>query len=64
MEIVIKDSSDKIYPTTLCTWVQSEVTNGYQISSASFFGTGTAVAITSPELGYIGKSGRFVKMSK
>jgi len=62
--IVIKDSSNKIYPADMCTWVQNEVAGGYELASADFFGTGAAVAITAPVLGYIGKSGRFVKMSK
>jgi len=48
----------------MCTWVQNEVAGGYELASADFFGTGAAVAITAPVLGYIGKSGRFVKMSK
>lgn len=62
--LVIKDSSNVIYPADMCTWVQTEVAGGYTVTSANFFGTGAAVAITAPELGYIGKSGRFVKMSK
>lgn len=62
--IVIKDSADKIYPADMCTWTQTEVENGYTVTLANFYGTGTAVVINAPELGYIGKSGRFVKMSK
>jgi hypothetical protein len=62
--IVIKDSSNVIYPADRCTWTQTEVDAGYTITSASFYSATATVAITAPELGYIGKSGRFVKMSK
>jgi hypothetical protein len=63
--LVIKDSSDVIYPADLCTWKQADATDGYGyvINTAKFYGTGTAVALVGPELGHIGKSGRFVKMT-
>jgi len=62
--LVIKDSSDVTYPAQLCTWVEVEVDGGYTITTAKFYGTGSAVALTGTDLGYIGKSGRFVKISK
>jgi hypothetical protein len=61
--LVLKDSSDQIYPAHLCTWVQLETDSGYTISSAGFYGTGSAQALVGPELGMIGKSGRFVRIT-
>ena len=63
--LVIKDENNGvIYPADLCTWKEAVVSGGgYSINTASFYGTGAAVALTTPVLGHIGKSGRFVKMS-
>ena len=62
--LVVKDTAGKIYPADLCTWVQTDVDGGYTISTVEFYGTGSAVAVTGADLGFIGKSGRFVKLSK
>lgn len=63
--LVIKDNATNvIYPAEFCTWVEGSVSGGYTVTSVNTFITGTAVAIADAELGYIGKSGRFVKLSK
>lgn len=63
--LVIKDTAtNTIYPAETCTWVEIPLANGYDIGSVNTYATGTAVAIAAAELGYIGKSGRFVKISK
>jgi len=63
--LVLKDSAGVIYPADSCTWKEaaSASGNGYTINTANFYGTGSAVSITGPILGFIGKSGRFVKIS-
>ena len=64
--LVVKDSSGVIYPADRCTWVESAAAGGgYSIGTAKFYDGATAggTALTSPELGFIGKSGRFVKIS-
>jgi len=61
----IKDSAGVIYPSELCTWVQTTNPDGsYTIDTVKFYGTGTAVALTGCVLGYIGTSGKFGKLSK
>ena len=59
-----------IFPADRCVWTQGTVNNsqGYQdnytVVSAEFVaGNATYVALTNPELGYIGKTGRFVGMT-
>ena len=61
----------RIFPADRCTWVEQVPTGGrgYSITNA-FFYTGlsgtegeTATSIGDPELGFIGKSGRFVEIS-
>ena len=64
MLVVKNETSGVVYPADLCTWIESSVSGGgYSIGTANFYGTGAAVSIATPVLGYIGKSGRFVKMS-
>lgn len=64
--LVIKDTAtDTIYPAETCTWVQTEGQGGgYDITTVKTYISGSAVAIAAAELGFIGKSGRFVKISK
>ena len=52
-------------PATHCTWAQvTNSTGGYDINNAVFVhGEGTETAIVNPELGFIGKSGRFVQIT-
>ena len=55
-----------IFPADKCVWGQ--IYNGsateYQIQGAYFFsGNVNAVQIQNPQLGYIGKSGRFVEIA-
>jgi hypothetical protein len=64
--LVIKDSSGVIYPADRCSWKQAAASGGgYSINTAKFYDGATAggAALTGPELGYIGKTGRFVKTS-
>ena len=63
---VIKDGSDVIYPADRCTWVQVDNggAGGYDITTVNFYpGNAVAVALTGCELGYISKTGRFVKIT-
>ncbi len=63
--IVIKDTATGvIYPSENCTWVEVPVEGGYEIASVTTYITGTAVNIAAADLGYLGKTGRFVKISK
>lgn len=63
--LVIKDTSTGVtYPAEFCTWVETSVTGGYSVTTVKTYITGSEVAISSADLGYIGKSGRFVKLSK
>ena len=58
--------TDGIFPADRCVWEQSQQmdTSNYEISNAHFVaGNGTYNPIANPELGYIGKSGRFVGMT-
>lgn len=55
-----------IFPADRCTWQQAVGPNGngYAITNARFVAiSGNAITITNPELGYIGKSGRFVQIA-
>lgn len=63
--MVIKDDTDTIFPADLCVWEQVDNggSDGYDITNVLFYGTGTGVAKTGCELGYIGKSGRFVQIT-
>jgi len=63
--LVLKDSAGVIYPADSCTWKEAASASGYgyTINTAKFYGTGSAVDLTGPVLGIIGKSGRFVKIS-
>ena len=65
--LVIKLSNGNVYPAETCVWRTAQVTTGgYQLTHLTV-GSPTiavsatpAVAPTGAELGYIGKSGRFV----
>tara|TARA_R100000935_G_C2826649_1_gene162684 strand:+ start:335 stop:565 length:231 start_codon:yes stop_codon:yes gene_type:complete len=51
-------------PADRCAWTTSAVgSGGYQIDKAFFIHSTANVVITGPSLGYIGKSGRFVKIA-
>ena len=56
-----------IHPADRCTWQQTAVpAGGYAIDNALFWtggGTPENVPISNPELGFIGKSGRFVRIA-
>ena len=54
------------FPADRCVWSQSYdgTDRQYRITGARFFGNGaTSAAIENAELGYIGKSGRFVPIT-
>ena len=54
------------FPADRCVWSQSYNANerSYTITGARFFGTAApAAVISNAELGYIGKSGRFVPIT-
>ena len=54
-----------LFPADKCVWGQTYDLNvGYQTQGAYFFsGNQDAVQIQNPQLGYIGKSGRFVEIA-
>ena len=54
-----------IFPADRCTWTQiADPNGGYDITNAAFWsGDGSSQIIQAPKLGYIGKSGRFVKIA-
>lgn len=60
-------SEGTIYPADRCTWRQEyREGSGYSIIDGTFYqGAGTipSIPIIAAELGYIGKSGRFVKIA-
>jgi hypothetical protein len=65
--LVIKLSNGNVYPAETCVWRTTQVTTGgYQLTHLTVgsptiaVGVAPAVAPTGAELGYIGKSGRFV----
>jgi len=65
MLVIKSDSTGVIYPADNCSWKEAASGSGYgyTINTANFYGTGAAVTIANPVLGFIGKSGRFVKVS-
>jgi hypothetical protein len=51
-------------PADRCAWTLSAASGGgYQVDKAFFMSATANVLISSPTLGYIGKSGRFVEMA-
>lgn len=65
MLVIMDTATNTIYPAETCTWVQTEGQGGgYDVTTVKTYITGTEIAIAAAELGYLGKSGRFVKMSK
>lgn len=62
---VASGSTFNIFPADRCTWRQQDSTNGgYEITFARFLSNeASALTLTAPTLGYIGKSGRFVAIS-
>ena len=65
MLVIMDTATNTIYPAEFCTWVQTEGQGGgYDITTVKTYITGTETAIASAELGFLGKSGRFVKISK
>jgi len=63
MLVIKSNTTGVIYPADNCSWIQASESEGYSINTANFYGTGSAVTIANPVLGFIGKSGRFVKIS-
>ena len=66
IDIDLLDAEFLIYPADMCTWytaVSSE--GGYEIHNAQFWNgaSATPTHIPFPQLGFIGKSGRFVKIA-
>ena len=66
IDIDLVDAEFLIYPADMCTWytaVSSE--GGYEIHNAQFWNgaSATPTHIPFPQLGFIGKSGRFVKIA-
>ena len=65
------DGDTRIFPADRCVWSQvDDATGGYSIDNATFVGlthsnttTGRYVILTDAQLGFIGKSGRFVAIS-
>lgn len=65
--LVIQTANGNVYPAETCVWRTEQVsTGGYRLThfdihnpNVGTSGTGTA-APTGAQLGYIGKSGRFV----
>ena len=54
-----------VLPADRCTWTQTaNATGGYDITNVYFQrGSAAQVAVSNAELGVIGKSGRFVKIT-
>ena len=75
--MVLRDTTNgNIFPADRCTWAQQDdPAGGYRITNANFYpgasvdgvlglsAPATHIAIASPVLGYIGKSGRFVAIT-
>ena len=68
----IPTTANSIFPADRCVWSQgndpadptTEPHNNYTITEAVLInGNGSAIAISDPVLGVIGKSGRFVGMT-
>ena len=56
-----------IFPADRCTWTYSaydDATNTYVVADAAVIGSTKSYLITNAELGFIGKSGRFVAMTQ
>ena len=55
----------QVHPADRCVWTQTNASaGGYAIADAVFFpGNAGEITITSPRLGFIGKSGRFVEIA-
>ena len=63
----ITQGNPHLFPADRCVWNQGDATNreGYRIDTAYFFpGNADAVQVMNPQLGYIGKSGRFVEIAQ
>lgn len=64
---VLQDSDGTIYPADRCSWKSNYSTadQQYLITDAMFYGLGaSATTLNTPaQLGFIGKSGRFVAIS-
>lgn len=64
--LVIKLANGNTYPADRCVWRTEQTTTGYRLTHFTPNATSVAVgsapadAPTGAELGYIGKSGRFV----
>lgn len=57
-------AEEYIWPADRCRWRVAQDINGYEIHNAQFYpGNAAPVNIANAELGYIGKSGRFVKIA-
>ena len=53
-----------IFPADRCSWRQTTNTSGgYDLADAQYLNGTTLVSLNNAELGYIGKSGRFVKIT-
>ena len=62
----IPANESHLFPADKCVWGQiyDGTAREYQIQGAYFFsGNVNAVQIQNPQLGYIGKSGRFVEIA-
>ena len=68
------DGDTRIFPADRCVWEQvDDATGGYSVQNVDFVGlthtpggtptTGRYVSVTNAQLGFIGKSGRFVAIS-
>ena len=56
-----------IFPADRCTWTYgtyNEASNTYVVEDAAVIGSTKSYLITNAELGFIGKSGRFVPMTQ
>lgn len=65
MLVIKNNTTGVIYPADSCIWKEADATSGYgyTINTVKYYGTGTEVTVTTPVLGFIGKSGRFVQIS-
>lgn len=66
----VENGSFKLFPADRCTWTTqyNATTRNYEITIAEFYpGNGNAASLNGTnrvvELGYIGKSGRFVEIT-
>ena len=66
VQTIVSSTTRHIYPADRCSWDQfTREGGGYQIDNAIFYdGVSSAlIRILEPELGFIGKSGRFVQIA-